>query len=102
MLPVVGVLVYSLIRRQVRPYLQQHQQAIPGNKGDTVKPTAAVVFESFASVTQVSLDGDGGEVCQVHGWQAHHQLMCQALGVDKFWYEQVADQKKNLTGPRAP
>ena len=55
MLTVVGLLVYSLIQRQVRQYLQQHQRTIPGNKGDTTRPTGAVVLESFVSVTQVSL-----------------------------------------------
>lgn len=102
MLTVVGLLVYSLIQRQVRQYLQQQQQSIPGNKGDTAMPTAAVVFESFAPVTQVSFDLDGVEVCQIHGWQAHHQLICQALGLDDFGYERPGDQKNNLTGPRAP
>jgi transposase len=102
MLTVVGLLVYSLIQRQVRQFLQQHQQSIPGNKGDTAMPTAAVVFESFASVIQVHLDLDGVEVCQVHKWQTHHRLICQALGLDAFWYEGSANQKNNLTGPRGP
>jgi transposase len=47
MLTVVGLLVYSLIQRQVRQYVQQHQQTIPGNKGETTRPTAAVVLESW-------------------------------------------------------
>jgi transposase len=102
MLTVVGLLVYSLIQRQVRQYLQQHQQAIPGNKGDTVMPTAAVVFESFASVTRVHVDLDGIDVCQVYGWQVHHGLICQALGIDEFWYEGPVDQKNHLARPRAP
>lgn len=62
---VVGVVVYRLIQRQVHQSLQQHQQAIPGNKGDTAMPTAAVVLESCAAVTQVSVDLDGVEICQV-------------------------------------
>jgi transposase len=37
MLTVVGLLVYGLIQRQVRQFLQQHHQAIPGNKGATVR-----------------------------------------------------------------
>ena len=102
MLTVVGLLVYSLIQRQVRQFLQQQQQSIPGNKGDTAMPTAAVVFASFASVTQVHLDLDGVDVCQVHGWQAHHELICQALRLDEFWYEKPAALKNHLTGPRAP
>jgi transposase len=102
MLTVVGLLVYSLIQRQVRQYLQQHQQSIPGNKGDTAMPTAAVVFESFASVTQVHIDLDGVDLCQVHGWQVHHRFICQALGLDEFWYAGSANQKNNTTGPRGP
>jgi transposase len=102
MLTVVGLLVYSLIQRQVRQSLQQQQQTIPGNKGDTARPTAEVVLASFASVTQVHLDLDEVAVCQVHGWQAHHRLICQALGLDEFWYAGAVNQKNNLTGPRGP
>ena len=102
MLTVVGLLVYSLIQRQVRQYLQQHQQTIPGNKGDTATPTAAVVLASFVSVTQVSLDLDGVEVCQVHGWQVHHDLICEALGLDESWYAGAATPKNHPTGPRSP
>jgi transposase len=102
MVTVVGLRVYSLIQRQVRQYLQQHQQMIPGNKGDTALPTAAVVFESFASVTQVRLALDGVDVCQIHGWQAHHRLICQALDLDEFWYEEATNQKNNRVSPRAP
>ncbi len=101
-LTVVGLLVYSLIQRQVRQYLQQQQQSIPGNKGDTALPTAAVVFASFASVTQVYVNLDGVDVCQVHGWQGHHRRICQALGLDECWYEGSTDQKNHLTRPRAP
>ena len=102
MLTVVGLLIYSLIQRQVRQYLQQHQQSIPGNKGDTAMPTAAVVFEAFTSVTQVQVDVDGVSICRVHGWQAHHQLVCQALELDESWYDRPVDQKNNRTDPRAP
>jgi transposase len=102
MLTVVGLLVYSLIQRQVRQYLQQHQRTIPGNKGDTTRPTGAVVLESFVSVTQVSLDLDGVEVFQVHGWQAHHDLICEALGLDESWHTGAATPKNHLTSPRSP
>jgi hypothetical protein len=102
MLTVVGLLVYSLIQRQVRQYLQHQHQVIPGNKGDTARPTAAVVFETFASVTQVQVDVDGVSVWQVHGWQAHHQLICQALALDERCYDRPVDPKNNRTGPRAP
>jgi transposase len=102
MLTVVGLLVYSLIQRQVRQYLQQHHQVIPGNKGDTAVPTAAVVFEAFASVTHLQLDLDGVSVSQVHGWRTHHQLICQALELDDLFSDRPADQKNYRTGPRAP
>jgi hypothetical protein len=102
MVTVVGLLVYSLIQRQVRQYLQQHQQMIPGNKGDTALPTAAVVFASFAAVTQVRLNLNGVDMWQIHGWQAHHGLICQALGLDECWYEGATDQKNNRVSPRAP
>ncbi len=102
MLTVVGLLVYSLIQRQVRQYLQQHQQTIPGNKGDTAKPTAAVVLESCVGGFPVSLDLDGVEVCQVHGWQVHHDLICQALGLRALWYAGTAAPKNHPTGPRSP
>jgi transposase len=102
MLTVLGLLVYSVIQRQVRQYLQQHHASIPGNTGDTRDPTAAVVRESFTSVTLIHLDHDGVDVCQVHGWQAHHQLICQALGGDCSWYEGAAHQKNNPMRLRAP
>ena len=95
-------LIYSLIQRQVRQDLQQYQRTIKGNKGDTTRPTAAVVLESFVSFTQVSLDLDGVEVCQVHSWQAHHDLICEALGLDKSWYTGAAIPKNHLTGPGSP
>ena len=98
----VGVLVYSLIQRQVRQSLRPHQQAIPGNKGATAQPTAAVVFASVACVTQGSLALDGVEGCEVHGWQDHHRFICQALGLDECWDKSAAEQKNNLTGSRAP
>ena len=59
MLTVVGLLVYGLIQRQVRQYLQEHEATIPGNKGETDIPTATVVFESFATLNRVELNIDG-------------------------------------------
>jgi transposase len=102
MLTVVGLLVYGLIQRQVRQYLQQHQQSIPGTKGDTALPTAAVVRASFAQVPLVHIELDGTNVWQVHGWQEPHRLICQALGVDSSWYEGSTNQKNNPTRLRAP
>ena len=53
MLTVVGLLVYSIIQRQVRLYLRTHDQQVPGNKGATATPTAAVVLSLFAQVAVV-------------------------------------------------
>ncbi len=38
MLTVLGLLVYSVIQRQVRLYLRTHDQQLPGNKGLTANP----------------------------------------------------------------
>jgi transposase len=102
MLTVVGLLVYALIQRQVRQYLQHHQQRVPGNKGETAMPTAAVVLTLFAQVTVVHLGLDDTEVRQVHGWQEHHRLVCDALGVDISWYDVSAEQKNNPTSLLPP
>jgi len=82
LLTVVGFLVYALIQRQVRQYLQRHHQRVQGNKGETAMPTAAVVLTLFAPVTMVHLELGDTEVRQVHGWQEHHRLVCDALGVE--------------------
>jgi transposase len=102
MLTVIGFLVYGLIQRQVRQHLRQHQQTIPGNKGETAMPTAAVVLASFAQVTLVHLELDGATVRQVHGWHEHHRLICQALGIDDSWYEISTNQKNHPRRLRAP
>ena len=53
MLTVLGLLVYSIIQRQVRLYLRTHDQPIPGNKGMTAPPTAAVVLALFSQVALI-------------------------------------------------
>jgi transposase len=53
MLTVLGLLVYSVIQRQVHLYLCAHDQQIPGNKGATATPTAAVVLALFAQVALI-------------------------------------------------
>jgi transposase len=86
MLTVVGLLVYSVIQRQVRLYLRTHDQQLPGNKGLTAIPTAAVVLALFAQVALVQLWIDEQEVVQLSGVQPHHLLVCDALGLDSSWY----------------
>jgi len=86
MLTVVGLLVYALIQRQVRLYLCEHDQQIPGNKGPTASPTSAVVCTLFAPVMRVQFTLDEQISVQVHGLQPHHLLSCEAVGIDPTWY----------------
>jgi hypothetical protein len=61
---VVGLLVYSIIQRQVRLYLLTHAQQVPGNKDATATPTAAVVLALFAQVALVQFWMGDREVMQ--------------------------------------
>jgi hypothetical protein len=67
LLTVVGFLVYALIQRQVRQYVQHHYQRVPGNKGDPAMPPAAVGLPLFAPVTRVHLALADTTVRQVYG-----------------------------------
>jgi len=93
MLTVVGLLVYAVIQRQVRLYLRDHDQQVPGNKGPTATPTAAVVFALFAPVTLVQFAVGTTISRQVHGLQDHHLLVCEAVGMDPAWYHGVATEQ---------
>jgi hypothetical protein len=93
MLTVLGLLVYSVIQRQVRLYLRTHDQQLPGNKGLTAIPTAAVVLALFAPIALVQLWIDEQEVVQLSGVQPYHQLVRDALGLDSSWYEASSVQK---------
>ena len=93
MLTVVGLLVYSSIQRQVRLHLRMHDQQIPGNKGLTATPTAAVVVSFFVQVALVQFQIDDQDGEQVYGVQPHHLLCCDALGLDRSWYEAPSAQK---------
>jgi hypothetical protein len=93
MLTGLGLLVYSIIQRQVRLYLRTHNQQLPGNKGLTATPTAAVVLALFTQVALVQLWGDEQEVAQLSGVHPYHLLVCDALGLDSSWYEASSAQK---------
>jgi transposase len=101
MLTVLGLLVYSVIQRQVRLYLRTHDQQLPGNKGMTATPTAAVVLALFAQVALVQLWIDNQEGMQISGVQPYHLLVCDALGLDPSWYEASSAQKngRNMQTP---
>jgi transposase len=93
MLTVVGLLVYSIIQRQVRLYLRTHDQQMPGHKGTTATPTAAVVLALFAQVALVRLSIGDQAIEQIYGVQPHHLLLCDALGLDASWYAVPSTQK---------
>jgi transposase len=102
MLTVVGLLVYAVIQRQVRRYLRDHTQHVPGNKGPTAAPTAAVVFTLFAPVMRVQFVMDEQISSQVHGLQPHHLLICDAVGLDSTWYGVPAVQQNSLSPTTPP
>jgi len=102
MLTVVGLLVYGLIQRQVRQYLQEHEETIPGNKGETESPIATVGFESFTTLNRVELSIDGARVDQFSGWQVHHERVFQALGLPPLIDDDLATQKNDLGMPKGP
>src|SRR5207245_9359159 len=93
MLTVLGLLVYSVIQRQVRLYLRTHDHQLPGNKGLTAIPTAVVVVALFAQVVLVALWIDDQEVAQIAGVQPYHLLVCDALGLDASWYAASSAQQ---------
>src|SRR5215475_4994698 len=93
MLTVVGLLVYSIIQRQVRLYLRTHEQQIPGNTGTTATPTAAVVLALLAQVALVRLSIGDQAIEQIYGVQPHHLLLRDALGLDTSWYAVPSTQK---------
>lgn len=102
MLTVVGLLVYAVIQRQVRLYLRVHDQRVPGNKGPTATPTAAVVFALFAPVMLVPFVVDNTTSLQGHGVQGHHLLICEAVGIDPAWYQGVATEQNSLPRTTPP
>jgi transposase len=87
MLTVVGLLVYSIVQRQVRLYLRTHDRQVPGNKGPTATPTAAVVLALFAQASLIQLGTSNQAIVQMYGIQPYHLLICDALGLDHAWYE---------------
>src|SRR5499425_1498200 len=102
MLTVVGLLVYAVIQRQVRLYLREHNQHIPGNKGPTALPTAAVVFDLFTPVTLVHFAVDNVPILHVHGIREDHLIICEAVGIDQAWYQGAAAGQNSLLSATPP
>jgi transposase len=95
MLTVVGLLVYALIQRQVRLYLHEQHQVLPGNKGLTTTPTAAVILALFTPVMLVQLMLGQTTVQHIYGVQPHHLMICDALGLDRAWYAVPSHQENS-------
>jgi hypothetical protein len=83
---VMGLLVYSLIQRQVRLDLHTHDQQLPGNQGMTAPPTAAGMLALFAPVALIQCEVAEQQIAPIYGVQPHHWLICDALGLDHAWY----------------
>src|SRR5262245_9911719 len=101
MLTVVGLLVYALSQRQVRLYLHAQPPALPGTKGPTTTPTAAVVRPLCSPVLLVQLRMDNTTGHHRSGVPPHHLLVCDALGSDHAWYE-VPSQQEQSAGMSYP
>jgi hypothetical protein len=102
MLKVVGLLVYAVIQQQVRLSLRDHDRHIPGNKGPTATPTAAVVFALFTPVMLVHCMVDNTPRRQVHGIQDYHRMVCDAVGIDQAWYQGGATGQNALPQTAPP
>jgi hypothetical protein len=95
MLTVVGLLVYAVIQRQVRLSRHEHERQLPGNKGRTATPTAAVGFALLTPVMLVHCTVDDIPSLQVHGVQDYHRLICDAVGIAQTWYQGVATEQNS-------
>jgi hypothetical protein len=91
-----------VIQRQVRLYLRDHNQQLPGNKGPTATPTAAVVFALFTPVMLVQFALDEQRSLQVHGIQDYHWIVCDAVGIDQAWYRGAATGQNSLPWTTPP
>jgi hypothetical protein len=100
-LTVVGLLVYSRMQRQVRLSLRTHEQRLPGHKGETATPTAAVGVALCAQGALVQLWRGGQEVAQVYGLQPSPRLIGAALGLDSSGYA-VPSAHKNSRFSQTP
>jgi hypothetical protein len=102
LLTVVGWLGYAVIPRHVRLSLRDHERHIPGNKGLTATPTAAVVFALLTPVMLVHGTVDHIPSLQVHGVQDYPLLICDAVGMAQAWYPGVATGQNSLPRSTPP
>jgi len=81
----VGLRVYALSPRQVRLSLPDQMQGLPGTKG--MPPTAAVLLTLFSPGMRGQCILDTTPVLHLYGIRPHYLLVCDALGIDRGWYE---------------
>jgi hypothetical protein len=98
----VGLLVSAVSQRQVRLDLHDHDQQVPGHKGATATPTAAVVFARLTQVMLVQLVGENRPSRQGHGVQEPHRIICEAVGIDPGWYQGAATGQNSLPRTTPP
>ena len=90
---VVGLRVSAVRQRQGRLSLRAQNQPIPGKKGPTATPTAAVVFALLTPVMLVPFAVDNLPSLQAQGVQAYHRIVCAAVGIDQAWYQGAATEE---------
>ena len=91
-----------MIPGHYRLSLHDHAQQVPGKKGPTATPTAAVVFTLFAPVTLVQCVMENATSLQVHGIQDHQRIICEAVGIDPAWYQGGAPEQNALPRTAPP
>ena len=102
MLTVVSFLVDTVIPRPVRLSLRDPARHLPGTKGPTATPPAAVVLALLTPVTLVHCVVDNAPILQVHGIQEEHRIVCEAVGIDQAWDQGVAAGQNSLLSATPP
>jgi hypothetical protein len=94
--------VSAVRQQQVRLYLRDDDRQIPGNKGPTATPPAAVVGTLFAPVMLVPFAVEEQPHLQGHGIQDHHRIVCEAVGIAPGWYQRAATGQNSLPQTTPP
>ena len=90
---VVGLRVSAVLQRHVHLSRRAQARHIPGKKGPTAPPTAAVVLALLTPVTLVHCTLENAPLLQVHGLQEDPLSICEALGMDYGWYQGVTAEQ---------
>jgi hypothetical protein len=65
-------------------------------------PTATVVFDLFTPVTLVHFAVDNVPILHVHGIREDHLIICEAVGIDRAWYQGAAAGQNSLLSATPP